>query len=56
MHDTPYNVIIVQLDEGPRMMANIVQSEAGQLRVDLPVTVVFDPVTDEISVPRFKPA
>jgi len=55
MHDTPYNVAIVQLDEGPRMMANIVQSDASQLRVDLPVTVVFDPVTDEISVPRFKP-
>jgi len=56
MHDTPYNVAIVQLDEGPRMMTNIVQSDASQLRVDLPVTVVFDPVTDEISVPRFKPA
>ena len=56
IHDTPYNVVIVQLDEGPRMMSNIVQCDSGQLRVDLPVTVVFDYVTDEISLPRFKPA
>jgi uncharacterized OB-fold protein len=56
VQDVPYNVIIVQLDEGPRMMSNLVQSEASQLRVDLPVMVIFDRVTDEISLPRFKPA
>lgn len=54
VQDVPYNVAIIQLDEGPRMMANIVGSDNSQLGVDLPVTVVFDPVTDEISVPRFK--
>ena|SRR5215471_15252670 len=54
--DVPYNVVIVQLEEGPRMMANVVENDAAQLRVDLPVTVVFDRVTDEISLPRFKPA
>ena len=54
VQDVPYNVAIIQLDEGPRMMANIVGSDNSQLRVDLPVTVVFDPVTDEISVPRFQ--
>jgi len=48
--------VIVQLEEGPRMMANVVENDAAQLRVDLPVTVVFDRVTDEISLPRFKPA
>ena len=54
VQDVPYNVAIIQLDEGPRMMANIVGSDNSQLGVELPVTVVFDPVTDEISVPRFK--
>jgi uncharacterized OB-fold protein len=54
-HDTPYNVAIVQLEEGPRMLSNIVDVGATELRVDLPVTVVFDQVTDTISLPRFRP-
>lgn len=50
----PYNVAIIQLEEGPRMMSNIVDAEHEDLRVDAPVVVVFDPVSDEISLPRFR--
>ena len=53
--DTPYNVAIVQLEEGPRMMSNIVDIDSTELQVDLPVTVVFDQVTDSITLPRFRP-
>ncbi len=56
MHDTPYNVAIVQLAEGPRMMSNIVDIAPDDLRVGLSVTVVFEPVTDSISLPRFRPS
>jgi uncharacterized OB-fold protein len=55
VNDTPYNLAIVQLEEGPRMMSNIVDIDLDDLRVDLPVTVVFDPVSDTISLPRFRP-
>src|SRR5437764_10226237 len=41
MPDVPYNVAIVQLEEGPRMMSSIVDIDPTNLRVDLPVTVVF---------------
>ncbi len=54
-NDTPYNVAIVQLEEGPRMLSNIVDIALTDLRVDLPVIVVFDPVSDRISLPRFRP-
>jgi uncharacterized OB-fold protein len=54
VRDTPYNVAIVQLEEGPRMMCNIVETHPAELRVDLPVTVVFDDVTSDIHLPRFK--
>jgi uncharacterized OB-fold protein len=53
--DVPYNVALIRLEEGPRMMSNVIDSAPGDLRVDLPVTVVFDPVSDEISLPRFRP-
>jgi len=55
VHDTPYNVAIVQLEEGPRLLSNIVDVEATELQVDLPVTVAFDRVTDTITLPRFRP-
>ncbi|HEX6553425.1 MAG TPA: Zn-ribbon domain-containing OB-fold protein, partial [Ktedonobacteraceae bacterium] len=51
VNDTPYNLAIVQLEEGPRMLSNIVDIEPANLRVDLPVTVRFDPVSDAISLP-----
>ena len=53
--DVPYNVALIQLDEGPRMMSSVVEITPDDLRVDLPVVVVFDSITDEISLPRFRP-
>ena len=55
VNDTPYNVAIVQLEEGPRLMSNIVDSDSVEMRVELPVTVIFDQVTDSITLPRFRP-
>jgi uncharacterized protein len=55
VQDTPYNVAVIQLEEGPRMMSNIIGISPEDLRVDLPVKIVFDPVTDTISIPRFEP-
>ena len=56
VNDTPYNIAIAQqLQEGPRMLSNIVDIDPAELRVDLPVTVVFDRVTDMITLPRFRP-
>jgi len=54
VQETPYNVAVVQLEEGPRMMSNIVGISPEDLRIDLPVTIVFDPVNDTISLPRFE--
>jgi uncharacterized protein len=53
--DVPYNVALIELEEGPRIMSNVIYVAPGDLRVDLPVTVVFDPVSAEIALPRFKP-
>lgn len=52
----PFNVAIVELDEGPRLHTNLVDVDPAAIRIGLPVEVVFDPQNDEISLPRFKPA
>ena len=56
-HDGPYSIAVVELDEGPRMMTNIVNCEQTPeaLQLDMPVEVVFTPINDEISLPYFQP-
>jgi uncharacterized OB-fold protein len=54
--DIPYNVAWVQLDEGPILMTNIVGCKNEDLLVEMPVEVVFDDITEEFSLPKFRPA
>jgi uncharacterized OB-fold protein len=53
--DIPYNVVQIELDEGPRLTANVVGIRNEELKVGLPVEMVFDDVTPERTMPRFKP-
>ena len=53
--DVPYNVAIVELDEGIRLHSNVVDCAPEALRIGLPVEVVFQRVNDEITLPRFRP-
>lgn len=52
--DVPYVVAIIDLDEGVRMMSNVVECDPEMVRCDMDVTVVFDDITDEITLPKFK--
>jgi uncharacterized protein len=52
--DVPYNVAIVELEEGVRLMSNIVGCKNEVLRIGLPVEVVFEDVTPAVTIPKFK--
>ena len=56
--DAPYAIAIVQLEEGPRMMSNIVgiENTPENLVLDMPLEVVFDDATQDIAVPKWRPA
>jgi uncharacterized OB-fold protein len=51
--DVPYVVALIDLDEGVRMMSNIVGG-AGPLAIGARVEVFFDAVTTEITLPKFR--
>jgi uncharacterized protein len=51
---TPYVVAYVELDEGPRMLTNIVECDPDELEVGQRVAVVFDQA-GEYKYPRFRP-
>jgi uncharacterized protein len=55
-NEVPYNVAFVEVEEGPRIISSIVGVSNDQLRIGMPVEVIFEDVNDEISLPKFKPA
>ena len=48
----PYTVAIVELDEGPRLLANIVGTPPDDVRCDMRVRVVFEKRGDQ-TIPQF---
>jgi len=46
--DLPYVVADVELEEGPRLVTNMV-------RCEMPVEVMWQDITEEFSLPKFKP-
>jgi len=55
---TPYVIAIVELAEGPRLMTNLVgiEPDPAKIRIGLPVEVVFEDVSADVALPRFRPA
>jgi len=51
----PYNFALVELEEGPRLVTSIVDCPNEELRVDMPVQAVFDDVSEETTLVRFRP-
>ncbi|MBI2872150.1 MAG: OB-fold domain-containing protein [Chloroflexi bacterium] len=53
----PYPVVAVELEEqrGLLMVTNILHCPYDQLRVGMPVEVVFEKASDEITIPQFRP-
>jgi uncharacterized OB-fold protein len=51
----PYNVAWVELEEGLLLMTNIVGCKNEEIFIDMPVEVVFEDITEEITLPKFKP-
>ncbi|BAT58535.1 hypothetical protein GJW-30_1_01061 [Variibacter gotjawalensis] len=52
--DVPYAVLLVELEEGPRMISTYTGGEPGDVTFDMPVELVVEPVNDVISLPRFR--
>jgi len=53
--EVPYVIALIKLDEGPTMMSNIIQADADSVKIGMPVEVVFEAWTDEVTVPKFRP-
>lgn len=54
VNQVPYNVIIVELAEGPRMVSNLLETEPAEIVAGQPVEVVFERVSDRLTLPKFR--
>lgn len=50
----PYVVVVVDLEEGVRMLGNLLDSDRAKLRIGAAVSVVFEKVSAEITLPQFR--
>ena len=54
--DLPYVVAVVELEEGPHILTNIVRCSHDKVKCDMPVQVKWEDVTEDCSLPKFQPA
>ena len=52
----PYNVAVVELEEGPRITTNIVGVGNDALRAGMPLQVTFETIAEGTTLPKFTPA
>ena len=54
--EIPYPVVIVKLEEGPKLLSNLVDCPREKIQVGMPVEVTFEELSSEVSLPKFRPA
>ncbi len=54
--EVPYVVALVELAEGVRMASNIIDCDPDTMTADMAVEVVFEAVTETVTLPNFAPS
>ena len=52
--ETPYTVVVVELDEGYHMLSNLIGVEPEDVEIGTPLEVFFEKKSDEITLPYFR--
>ena len=52
--DIPYTVALIQLEEGPQIISQVMECKNEELDCGLSVEVVFDDITPEVTLPKFR--
>ena len=54
--EVPYAVVVVKLEEGAKLTSNLVGISPHDIRIGMPVRVVFEDVSDDVTLPKFAAA
>lgn len=53
--DVPYNVAIIELEEGPRLHTNVIGCPNEEIHIGMPVEVAFETVSGDTALVKFRP-
>lgn len=53
--EVPYVVLVVEMDEGVRVIGSVSDLDPRDLRLDLPVTVELERMNDAVALLNFRP-
>jgi uncharacterized OB-fold protein len=53
--EVPYAVVVVELDEGPRLVGNLRDLAPADLALDLRVEAVLEPISETVALVHFRP-
>lgn len=53
--EVPYAVVVVKLEEGPRIISNLVGVKPHEIKCGMGVEVVFEKLNDQVTLPKFQP-
>jgi uncharacterized OB-fold protein len=54
--ELPYVMAYVELDEGPRILTNVVKTPPDAVTIGMPVEVVFEDIDEGLAIPKFQRA
>jgi uncharacterized protein len=54
-NEVPYTVALIELEEGPRMISNVIGIPPDKVTCEMPVQVVFEDIGDVATLPKFAP-
>ena len=55
VEDVPYVTASVELEEGPRLLSNVVEYDVNDIYCEMPVEVVWEEISEEFTLPKFRP-
>jgi hypothetical protein len=53
--EIPYNIAVVETEEGVRLTSQVVDCPNDRLAIGMPLEVAFERVSDDVAIPRFRP-
>jgi uncharacterized OB-fold protein len=54
--DVPYVYALIETAEGPLIGSNVIGCKPEEVKIGMPVEIVFEDITDEFTLPKFRPA
>ncbi|MGO9060869.1 MAG: Zn-ribbon domain-containing OB-fold protein [Candidatus Binataceae bacterium] len=52
----PYTLAVIELKEGVKITSNVIDIEPSKVKCGMPVEVTFEKLSDEVTLPKFRPA